>query len=167
MNAGAFLVEMKDIIKTVTYLDYENNEVITLTNEQCKFGYRESIFQQLKNIFILECVIELEVGNKEEIQNLIEKFWNRRITTQPLEYASCGSTFKRGDDYITAELIDKAGLKGYTIGGAQVSNKHAGFIINTGTATSKDIIELINYVKKDVYKKFGKKIEEEVRIIGL
>ena len=110
MNAGAFLSEMKDIVKSVTYLDYEKNELVTLSNEECKFTYRHSIFQKLPKAFILECVLELEIGDKEEIQSKIERFWNRRITSQPLEYPSCGSTFKRGDDYITAELIDKAGL---------------------------------------------------------
>ena len=85
---------------------------------------------------------------------------------QPLEYPSAGSTFKRGTDFITAKLIDESGLKGYSIGGAQVSEKHAGFIINTGNATAKDIVNLINYVKEKVYEKFGKTIEEEVKIIG-
>ncbi len=167
MNAGAFLSEMKDIVKFVTYLDYEYNEVITLSNEQCKFSYRTSIFEKLPKAFILECILELEYGDKEEIQSKIERFWNKRVTTQPLEYPSCGSTFKRGTDFITAELIDKAGLKVYRIGGAEVSNKHAGFIINTGNATSQDVLDLIDYVKKEVYKQFGKEIEEEVRIIGV
>ena len=96
----------------------------------------------------------------------MEEYASYRKEKQPIEYPSAGSTFKRGNDYITAKLIDEAGLKGYTIGGAEVSSKHAGFIINKGNATAKDILELIEYVKEEVYKKFKKKIELEIEVIG-
>ena len=96
----------------------------------------------------------------------MEELKNQRKEKQPLEYPNAGSTFKRGEDFITAKLIDECGLKGYSIGDAQVSNKHAGFIINKGNATSKDVINLIEYVQKEVYNKLGKKIELEIEIIG-
>ena len=105
-------------------------------------------------------------GTEEEIKSKMEEYASYRKEKQPIEYPSAGSTFKRGNDYITAKLIDEAGLKGYTIGGAEVSSKHAGFIINKGNATAKDILELIEYVKEEVYKKFNKKIELEIEVIG-
>ena len=102
---------------------------------------------------------------KEEIKAVMDDLKEKRITKQPLEYPSAGSTFKRGEDFITAQLIDECGLKGYTVGGAQVSEKHAGFVVNIGNATAKDVIELTEYVKKKVYEKFNKKIELEIEIV--
>ena len=115
---------------------------------------------------ILETVLKLYLGNKEEIQGKMDDFAKRRRESQPLDMPSAGSTFKRGEDFVTAKLIDESGLKGYSIGGAEISNKHAGFIVNKGNATAKDIQNLINYVKEKVYEKFGKRIQEEVKIIG-
>ena len=163
MNAGAHGSEMKDIVKTVTYID-GNGEIHKINNEQAKFEYRNSLFTNNEYI-IVETELELNKGNREEIQAKIQEYANFRKEKQPIEYPSAGSTFKRGTDFITAKLIDECGLKGYQIGGAQVSEKHAGFIINTGNATSKDVEELIKYIKQEVYEKFGKEIETEIEII--
>ena len=163
MNAGAHGSEMKDIVKTVTYID-GNGEIHKINNEQAKFEYRNSLFTNNEYI-IVETELELNKGNKEEIQEKMQEYANFRKEKQPIEYPSAGSTFKRGTDFITAKLIDECGLKGYQIGGAQVSEKHAGFIINTGNATSKDVEELIKYIKQEVYEKFGKEIETEIEII--
>ena len=165
MNAGAYSLEMKNIVVSTKYLDLNTYEIKTIANNEHNFEYRKSIFQNL-NTVILETTLKLQKGNKEEIKAKMQEYAEKRKTTQPLDKPSAGSTFKRGTDFITAKLIDESGLKGYSIGGAQVSEKHAGFIINTGNATAKDIINLINYVKEKVYEKFGKTIEEEVKIIG-
>lgn len=164
MNAGAHGKEMKDIVKTVKCIDYEGKEKI-FTNQELGFGYRKSIFKDKKYI-ITEAMLELQNGDKEEIKQKIDEYANYRKEKQPIEYPSAGSTFKRGEDFITAKLIDEAGLKGYNIGGAEVSTKHSGFIINKKNATAKDILELVKYVKEEVYKKFGKIIELEIEMIG-
>ena len=163
MNAGAHGTEMKDIVKTITYMD-RDGEIHKIQNEQAKFEYRNSLFAH-KDYIITEVELQLEKGNKEEIQNKIKEYANYRIEKQPIEYPSAGSTFKRGTDFITAKLIDECGLKGYQIGGAQISEKHAGFIINKGNATAKDVIKLIEYTKEQVYNKFGKVIEPEIEIL--
>ncbi len=164
MNAGAHGREIKDIVKTVKYVDYKGNEK-EFTNEQMEFGYRTSILKKEKYI-VTEVKMELEKGNKEEIQRKMNEYAKYRKEKQPIEYPSAGSTFKRGKDFITAKLIDDAGLKGYSIGGAQISTKHGGFIINKGNATAKDVIELVQYTKDQIYNEFGKKIELEIELIG-
>lgn len=164
MNAGAYGGEIKDIVQDVEYLDYEDLKIKKITNKECNFEYRHSVFCENKNI-ILSATFKLENGIKEEIANRMNKFAKSRKEKQPLEYPSAGSTFKRGTDFITAKLIDECGLKGYQIGGAQVSEKHAGFIINKENATAKDIIDLVEYVKKTVKEKTGKSIDLEVEII--
>ena len=164
MNAGAHGTEMKDIVKTVTYVD-RNGEIHKIKNEQAKFEYRNSLFAH-KDYIIVETEIQLEEGNAEEIKEKMTEYANYRKEKQPIEYPSAGSTFKRGADFITAKLIDECGLKGYQIGGAQISEKHAGFIINKENATAKDVIELMKYTKEQVYKKFGKEIETEIVTIG-
>lgn len=164
MNAGAHGSEMKDIVKTITYIDMEG-KINKITNSEAEFEYRNSIFSR-NNYIITEVEIELNKGTKEEIQAKMQEYANFRKEKQPIEYPSAGSTFKRGKDFITAKLIDECGLKGYQIGGAQVSEKHAGFIINKGNATAKDVKQLIEYIKEEVYNKFGKKIETEIEIIG-
>ena len=165
MNAGAYGVEMKDIVVSTKYFDLNTYEIKIIAYNEHNFEYRKSIFQNL-NTAILETTLKLQKGNKEEMKAKMQEYAEKRKASQPLDKPSAGSTFKRGTDFITAKLIDESGLKGYSIGGAQVSEKHAGFIINTGNATAKDIINLINYVKEKVYEKFGKTIEEEVKIIG-
>ena len=164
MNAGAHGKEIKNVVKTVTVMDYNGN-IKQMLNEQMGFEYRNSIIAKQK-LIVLEAVLELQKGNKEEIENKMKEYASWRKEKQPQEYPNAGSSFKRGDGFITAALIDECGLKGFQIGGAQVSTKHAGFIVNTGNATAKDVIELTNYIKEKVYEKFQKKIELEIEIIG-
>lgn len=164
MNAGAYGKEIKDICIQTTCLD-ENNNIKILKNNEQDFSYRHSIFEDKKYI-ILETKLKLEKGKKEEIKGKMEELSAERKEKQPWEYPSAGSTFKRKEGVITAKLIDECGLKGYSIGGAEVSKKHAGFVINKGNATAKDILDLIEYIKKNVYEKFNIEIEEEIEIIG-
>ena len=163
MNAGAHGKEMKDVITSVTYMD-RNGDVFTIQNEEARFEYRNSLFAN-KDYIILEVEMQLEKGNSEEIQVKMTEYATYRKEKQPIEYPSAGSTFKIGTDFITAKLIDECGLKGYQIGGAQISEKHAGFIINKENATAEDVIKLMEYTKEQVYNKFGKKIEPEIEII--
>ena len=164
MNAGAHGKEFKDIVNFVTCMDYDGN-IKQFENAEMEFAYRSSMLKDKKYI-VLEVGMQFQKGNEEEIRSKMEEYATYRKEKQPIEYPSAGSTFKRGDDFITAKLIDEAGLKGYHIGGAEVSTKHAGFIINKGNATAKDILELIEYVKKTVEEKFNKKIELEIEIMG-
>ena len=164
MNAGAHGKEMKDIIESVKVMD-KNGNIKILHNSDLQFEYRNSIFSKTKDI-ILEATMILPTGQKEEIQQKIKEYADLRRAKQPLEHPSAGSTFKRGDNFITAKLIDEAGLKGYQIGGAAISEKHAGFIVNKGNATSKDILELIEYTQEKVYEKFGENIKLEVEVLG-
>ena len=164
MNAGAYGKEMKDIVETTTAIDYSGN-IHIFNLEENKFEYRKSIFTSERYI-ILESTLKLKKGKKNEIEAKMNEYMTLRKEKQPYDKPSAGSTFKRGKDFITAKLIDVCGLKGKQIGGAKVSEKHAGFIINEGNATSNDILELIEYVKKEVYKKTKKNIELEIEIIG-
>jgi len=164
MNAGAYGKELKDILVQTKVLNKETEKIETLNNKEQELVYRGSIFKTGKYI-ILETEFELQKGNIQEIEQKMDEYLKSRKEKQPIEYPSAGSTFKRGEGYITAKLIDECGLKGYSIGGAQISEKHAGFIINKGNATSKDIMDLIEYTKKKVFEKYGVEIKEEVEII--
>ena len=164
MNAGAYGKEMKEIVKLVTYIDEEGN-IKTEENEFMDFSYRHSRFKEKQEI-IIGCTLQLEKENPDKIKEKMDEYKKLRIEKQPIDMPSAGSTFKRGTNFISAQLIDEAGLKGYSIGGAQVSLKHAGFIVNTGNATAEDILNLIDYVIKVVYEKFGKVLELEVKVIG-
>lgn len=164
MNAGAHGKEMKDIVVSTTYMDYSGN-INTISNEEQKFEYRNSIFADKKWI-ILSTELELEYGDGREISEKMQEYAKYRKEKQPIAYPNAGSTFKRGEDFITAKLIDECGLKGYTIGGAQISDLHAGFIINKSNATAKDVLELVEYVTKMVYEKFNKVIQLEIEVIG-
>ncbi len=164
MNAGAHGKEIKDILQNATVCDLDG-DTKKLENKDLKFSYRSSVLNQQKYI-VLEAEFNLDKGTKEEIKQKMEEYKKYRTEKQPLEYPSAGSTFKRGENYITAKLIDEAGLKGYSIGGAQVSEKHAGFIINKGNATATDILQLIEYVEKTIYDKFKEKIKLEIEILG-
>lgn len=164
MNAGAHGKEMKDIVKTVKCVDYQGNER-EFIKEELAFDYRTSIFKKEKYI-ITEVTIALQKGKKEEIKAKMEEYATYRKEKQPIEYPSAGSTFKRGTDFITAKLIDEAGLKGYAIGDAQIATKHAGFVINKGEATAKDVLALVKYAQDTIYQKFQKKIELEIEVIG-
>lgn len=164
MNAGAHGKEFKDIVSNVICMDYNGN-IHEFENEDMHFEYRKSMLKENPYI-VLEVRMEFRKGEEAEIRKKMEEYATYRKEKQPIEYPSAGSTFKRGTDFITAKLIDDAGLKGYHIGGAEVSSKHAGFIINKGNATAKDILELIEYVKHKIEEKFNKKIELEIEIIG-
>lgn len=165
MNAGAYGGEFKDIVVSTKCLDYEGNE-ITLSNEEQKFSYRNSVFSS-KKLIIIETILKLkQEKSNDQIQKKMNENMESRKQKQPINYPSAGSTFKRGEDFITAKLIDECGLKGYTIGGAQVSEKHAGFIVNVRNATANDVINLISYVKETVLKKCGKEIKLEIEIVG-
>lgn len=164
MNAGAHGLEMKDCIKTVTYLN-EKGQLQEISNEECEFSYRHSTFNK-KPFIIVEAKIELTYGNMQEIKNKIEEYKNIRKQKQPIGYPSAGSTFKRGENFITAKLIDECGLKGYCVGEAEVSTIHAGFVVNKGNATAKQVIEVINHVKNTVFEKRGEKIELEIELVG-
>ena len=164
MNAGAYGGEMKDIVKDVTILD-ENDEIRTIANAECEFSYRHSRFTNSREI-ILVTTIELPYGNENDIREKMEEYAKSRKEKQPITLPSAGSTFKRGEDFITAKLIDECGLKGYTSGDAQVSTLHAGFIVNTGNATAQDVLNVINHVKQVVLEKTEKKIELEIELLG-
>ena len=164
MNAGAYDGEMKMVIESVTVLDREGNE-LNLNNETMEFGYRTSVIKN--NPFIVtECCFLLKEGDQNVISAKMEDFQKRRKEKQPLEYPSAGSTFKRPDGYYAGKLIMDAGLQGTKIGGAQVSLKHSGFIINTGDATADDISRLISYVQEEVYNQFSVRLETEVIFLG-
>ena len=165
MNAGAFGGEMENIVSEVTFLDLDDLAIYKSDGDDCDFSYRHSKFENM-NTVILSATMVFSKGNKDEIKRTMDAYLEKRLETQPYDKPNAGSTFKRGDGFITAMLIDEAGLKGYTIGGAQVSEKHAGFIVNTGNATAKDILDLIEYVQKTIMEKYGKAIEPEVRILG-
>lgn len=164
MNAGAHGKEMKDIVNNVVCVDYQGNEK-KFTNQDMNFQYRNSCFKT-KNYIITEVTLELQKGNSEEIKEKMEQYASYRREKQPIEYPSAGSTFKRGSNFITAQLIDQAGLKGYSVGGAEVSTKHSGFVINKGGATAKDVLQLVEYVEEEIKRKFDKEIELEIEVIG-
>lgn len=164
MNSGAHGIEISDKIISITYID-ENLEIKTINKEDADFSYRKSIFQN-ENWIILNGTLRLENGNQEEIKEKMQDFLETRKQNQPLNMPSAGSVFKRGENYISAKLIDECGLKGKSIGGAQVSEKHAGFIVNNGNATAKDVLELIDFIKQQVDNKFGVELKTEIKILG-
>ena len=164
MNAGAHGGEMKNIVLETKCIDKKGNIKI-LSNEEQKFEYRNSIFSTNEYI-ILSTKLRLNKGIYKEIKSKMDEYSVWRKEHQPLEYPSAGSTFKRGEDFITAKLIDECGLKGYNIGGAEMSTKHAGFVVNKGDAKAKDVLNLTKYISQMIYEKFGKKVELEVQVIG-
>ncbi len=165
MNAGAYGGEISQVLESVTYLHPIDGSVKTLQVDACAFGYRSSIF--LKHSYIvLEAVFCLQQGNKTEILETMADYAKRRSEKQPLECPSCGSVFKRPEGHFAGALIEQAGLKGYRIGGAQVSEKHAGFIVNTGGATAADVCALIRHIQKTIWEKDGIALECEVKTLG-
>lgn len=164
MNAGAYGREMKDVVVSSKYME-KSGKVKNINLKEHEFEYRNSIFSRL-DVVILETTIELNYGNKEEISTKIDEYMKSRIEKQPLNFPSAGSTFKRTNNKITAKMIDECGLKGYRIGDAAVSEKHAGFVVNLGNATCKDVLELTEYIKKKVKEKFNQEIELEILMIG-
>lgn len=164
MNAGAYGGEMKLIVKEVRALSPQG-EIIRLDNEALRFDYRTSALKG-KDFIVISAILELEKGDKDEISAQMNELALKRKEKQPLEYPSAGSTFKRPEGYFAGKLIEDSGLRGYTVGGAMVSDKHCGFVINKGEATSKDIYTLILNVQNTVYEKFGVRLEPEVILLG-
>ena len=164
MNAGAYDGEMKQVIIESLCIDKEGR-YITLRGDEHNFSYRHSRMQD-EDLICLKVKLKLNRGNKEEIKAKMAELSARRREKQPLTYPSAGSIFKRPPGAFAGKLIDDCGLRGYRIGGAQVSDKHCGFIINTGNATASDVLALIKHVQETVYKNFGKLLELEVKIIG-
>jgi UDP-N-acetylmuramate dehydrogenase len=165
MNAGAYGGEMKDCIESVVIYYLPEQKLYELSREQCKFAYRSSIFQMMAGCVILSVVFSLESGDGEQIAEKMRELNARRRDKQPLDLPSAGSAFKRPEGHYAAALIDEAGLKGYTVGGAQVSEKHAGFIVNKGGATAKDVYELMDYVRHAVYEKSGVVLAPEIILL--
>ncbi|ORT99725.1 UDP-N-acetylenolpyruvoylglucosamine reductase [Anaerovibrio sp. JC8] len=164
MNAGAYDGEMKNVVREVKTVT-ATGKVLTYGPDEFNFGYRHSVFQA-NGQAIAEITLELEPGDKQEIQAKMDDYTARRESKQPLEMPSAGSTFKRPEGYYAGTLIDSTGLKGLQVGGAQISTKHAGFVVNSGNATAQDVLDLIKEVQDRVYKEKGVKLYPEVRIIG-
>ncbi len=163
MNAGAYSGEMAQVLESVTFLD-ETGEVCTLPASACGFGYRKSIFSDRKCLILKAC-FHLEQGDPAAIKARMEELAAKRKKKQPLEYPSAGSMFKRPPGHFAAALIDQCGLKGLTVGGAQVSEKHAGFVVNRGGATCADVLALVDQVKEEVLRQTGVELEMEVKVL--
>ena len=164
MNAGAYGGEIKDILKEVTVLDKDGN-IRILQAQELELGYRTSIIAK-EGYVVLEVCMELKKGNQEDIRARMDELKEKRVSKQPLEYPSAGSTFKRPEGYFAGKLIMDAGLRGFTVGGAQISEKHCGFVINKGDATAKDVTDLMEETKRIVREKFGVVLEAEVKRLG-
>lgn len=164
MNAGAYGGEMKDVLRYVTVLT-EDGAFLTLHRDELELGYRTSVIAR-KGYIALEAEIELKEGSKDEIKARMDELKEKRVTRQPLEYPSAGSTFKRPEGYFAGKLIEDAGLRGFRVGGAQVSEKHCGFVINRGSATAADIMALITEVADRVERQTGVRMEPEVKRLG-
>jgi len=164
MNAGAYGSELKDVLKNVTYIN-RNNDIVTIDVSELDLSYRHSIFENNGGI-VVSCCLELSHGLTDIITEKMKDFAQRRRDKQPLDMPSAGSTFKRPEGYFAGKLIEDCGLKGFSVGGAQVSEKHAGFVINKGGATAADIYRLCKEVEKRVRAKFGVSLEMEVKLLG-
>lgn len=164
MNAGAYGGEMKNVIVEVEVMDEKGN-ITVLSNEALHLGYRQSICQK-ENYIVISATLKLERGDKEEIKAIIDDLTDRRKSKQPINMPSAGSTFKRPAGYYAGKLIMDSGLMGHSIGGAQVSDKHAGFIINKGGASCSDVLELMEFVRETVYNKYGVTLDPEVKMLG-
>ncbi len=164
MNAGAYKGELKDVVTSVTAL-LPDGTVKVFQKDELDFSYRHSVFTG-SEMLVLEAKILLQKGDRDEINGKINELALKRRTTQPLEYPSAGSAFKRPQNGFAAAMIDSCGLKGLTVGGAQVSEKHAGFVINRGGATAKDMVQLLKKVQKEVYEKCGTLLEPEIVFVG-
>lgn len=164
MNAGAYGGQMADVVQTTRYLA-EDFTVRTVTGEAHEFGYRKSVFARHPEWIALSAQMQLKPDDREEIRARMNDFAQRRRDKQPLNLPSAGSTFKRPEGYFAGKLIEDAGLKGFTVGGAQVSEKHAGFVVNCGGATCADVLGLIEQVQERVLRQFGVSLEPEVRIL--
>ena len=163
MNAGAYGGEMKDVLVECRHIDLDGNPG-SLKGDELGLAYRTSAYEH-NGFIITTLVMKLSKGNKDEIRAKMQELLQRRKDKQPLEYPSAGSTFKRPEGYFAGALIEECGLKGYSVGGAQVSEKHAGFVINKGSATAKDVLDLIKYIQDKVFREKGVRLEPEVRLI--
>ncbi len=163
MNAGAYKGELSDYFVKGVFLDKDLNEIV-LTNAEMGFGYRKSRMM-CEDLTLLSASFRVPAGDKAAIREKMDELLTKRKTAQPLEYPSCGSAFKRPEGHFAGALIEQCGLKGYGIGGARVSEKHAGFIINGGSATADDVIKLLDYVAKTVFESTGVKMEPEIKVI--
>ena len=167
MNAGAYGGEMSGVFESCEIFDTEKLELCVFSAAQMDYSYRHSIFTENKNLICLSATFALKEGNKEEIEAVMRDLMGRRISKQPLDYPSAGSVFKRpAPDIFVGKLIEDSGLKGYTIGGAQVSEKHAGFIINVGGATARDVLDLVEHIRGVIRENYGVELECEVRRVG-
>lgn len=164
MNAGAYGGEMKDVISDVTVMT-PAGEILHISKERLEMGYRTSVVKK-KNYIVLEVVLQLQPGDRTAIQAEMEQLKEQRVSKQPLQYPSAGSTFKRPEGYFAGKLIMDAGLRGYRVGGAQVAEKHCGFVINRGAASAQDVVRLMNDVKAKVKEQFGVELEPEVQFLG-
>ena len=164
MNAGAYGGEMKQIIQSVSVID-EAGKLSELSCEEMDFSYRHSLAEE-KGLIVTGAVIELKKGDVSDIQAEMDSLLAKRREKQPLAYPSAGSTFKRPEGYFAGKLIMDAGLRGYKVGGAQVSEKHCGFVINTGEATAQDVVTLMDDVVEKVKREFGVTLEPEVKMLG-
>lgn len=165
MNAGAYKYDIASVVKSVTLLN-EKHEVVTYSNEQMQFSYRHSICQDNRKLIVLEVEFELNAKSPEEIKQVLDKRKEKRMATQPWNMPSAGSVFRNPKEQAAWQYIDDCGLRGYEIGGAQVSPKHSNFIVNNGYASAKDIYDLIMLVQKKVYDKFGVQLKREVGLIN-
>lgn len=164
MNAGAYGGEMSQVVESVKVLDKEGN-IKVLTKEELKLGYRTSIIPK-ESYIVIEVTVKLEKGNPKEIKEKMLEYRDARISKQPLQYPSAGSTFKRPEGYFAGKLVQDAGMRGYQVGDAQVSEKHSGFVINKGNATAQDVKNLMDEVRKQVAQQFEVNLEPEVKMVG-
>lgn len=167
MNAGAYGGEVAEVLESCTLYDAEKCELRTLRKDEMDLSYRHSIFSENKKFICISATFTLKEGNKDEIDSVMRDLMQRRKSKQPLEYPSAGSVFKRpAPDMFAGKMIEDSGLKGYTVGGAQVSEKHAGFIINIGNATASDVLGLVEHIKGVIRQNYGVELECEIRRVG-
>ena len=166
MNAGAYGSEISDILLSARVYDVSNDQIVVLSNKECEFGYRDSVFKKNRMV-ILNAAFGLSPGNRVDIEAGMADYLHRRNNVQPVELPSAGSFFKRPEGHFAGKLIEEVGMKGARVGGAQVSEKHAGFIVNTGGATASDVLLLAEEIKSKVYEQTGISLEEEPIVIGI
>ena len=165
MNAGAYKYCIADVFKEATILN-EKNELVVLNKEEMKFGYRHSVLQEHKDWILIDATFEMTIKDPQDIKRVLDKRKERRMTTQPWNFACAGSVFRNPEGKSAWQYIDEAGLRGFEIGGAQVSPKHSNFIVNNGYASAKDILDLIHLVQAKVEDQFGVKLHKEVILVN-
>ena len=165
MNAGAYGGELKDVVESVVFLYVPDQALYEIANADCGFGYRQSIFQKTPGCVILSAVFRLKPDDRQAISERMQELGEKRRAKQPLDLPSAGSAFRRPEGHFAAKLIDDAGLKGYAVGDAQVSEKHPGFVVNRGKASSHDVYELMMHVRNEVYRQSGVFLEPEIILL--